>query len=65
MSEVIDSPIDAAINRVRALSFPDRAARKAFYADAEHRRLLEELYEPAVDSTALIGAHDAPGDSLG
>jgi uncharacterized protein (DUF1330 family) len=39
---------DPRINRVFALSFPDRAARERFLADESYRAVRAELFEPAV-----------------
>ncbi|MEM9460274.1 MAG: DUF1330 domain-containing protein [Myxococcota bacterium] len=60
VSEVIESPTEAEINRVCSLSFPSPADKEAFFADRAHQRLLAELYEPAVVSTTLIGAYEGP-----
>lgn len=61
VSEVIESPTEAEINRVCALSFPSPAAKAAFFADRAHREIYAALYEPSVATTTLIGAYDGPG----
>ena len=61
VSEVLESPTEAEINRVYSLSFPSPQDKAAFYADAAYRRIHAELYEPAVASTTLIGAYDGAG----
>lgn len=39
--------------------FPDRAARERFFADAQHRAVRAELFEPAVAATFILGEFEA------
>ena len=61
VEEVIESPCEAAINRVVALSFPGMAEEAAFLADDAYCRLQATLYVRAVRSTTVIGTYHAPG----
>jgi uncharacterized protein (DUF1330 family) len=42
------------INRVFTISFPDRATRARFFADADYRAVRERFYEPAVGSATVL-----------
>ena len=61
IDEVIESPCDAAINRVVALSFPDAAVEAALHADEAYCRLQATMYSRAVLSTTILGTYHAPG----
>jgi len=61
VEEVIESPTEAAINRVVALSFPGTAEEAAFHADHAYCRLQATLYDRAVLSTTVLGTYHAPG----
>ena len=61
IDEVIESPTDASINRVVALSFPGVAEESAFHADEGYCLLQATLYVRAVLSTTVIGTYHAPG----
>ena len=45
---------DGRINRVFAISYPDRAARTRLYDDERYRAVRREFFEPAVASTTLL-----------
>jgi uncharacterized protein (DUF1330 family) len=59
VAEVLRSDASPRINRVFALSFPDRGARARFFADERYRRIRAEWYEPAVATRAELAAFDA------
>jgi uncharacterized protein (DUF1330 family) len=48
VARVLRSSGSHRVNRVFALSFPDRAAHDGFFADERYRRIRAELFEPAV-----------------
>jgi uncharacterized protein (DUF1330 family) len=48
VARVLKSSGSSRVNRVFALSFPDRATYDRFFADARYRRIRAELFEPAV-----------------
>ena len=60
VSKVLSSNASGRINRVFAISFPDAAVRKRFFADEHYRRVRAELFEPAVASAEALGALDPP-----
>jgi len=64
IEEVIESPCEAEVNRVIALSFPDAAGEAALLADEAYCRLQATLYVRAVRSTTVLGTYHAPGRSL-
>jgi uncharacterized protein (DUF1330 family) len=45
---------DARINRVFAISYPDRATRARLYEDERYRAVRKQFFEPAVASTTLL-----------
>jgi uncharacterized protein (DUF1330 family) len=63
VDEVIESPTDAVINRVVALSFPGVVEEAAFHDDDAYCLLHATLYVRAVASTTVIGTYHAPGRS--
>lgn len=55
VAEVLSAPGAARIDRVFALSFPDRTARERFFADPDYRRVRARWFEPSVRATAVLG----------
>jgi uncharacterized protein (DUF1330 family) len=45
---------DRRINRVFTISFPDRASREQFFADADYRAAREQFYAPAVAHAQIL-----------
>lgn len=45
---------DSRINRVFTISFPDRATRDRFFADADYRAARERFYVPAVAHAEVL-----------
>jgi uncharacterized protein (DUF1330 family) len=56
VSRVLVSTGSDRINRVFALSFPDRAARARFFGDERYRRVRAACFDPAVASRAELAA---------
>lgn len=56
VARVLRSSGSDRINRVFALSFPDRGAHTRFFADERYRRVREAYFEPAVASRAELTA---------
>lgn len=56
VARVLRSDAGPRINRVFALSFPDRAARAGFFEDERYRRVRAEYFEPAVAARAELAA---------
>lgn len=42
------------VNRLFLISFPDKAAHDAFFADERYKAIRKEWYEPAVDGATTI-----------
>ena len=45
---------DRRINRVFTISFPDRASREQFFADADYQAARERFYAPAVAHAQIL-----------
>jgi uncharacterized protein (DUF1330 family) len=57
VSEVLAGASDR-INRVFIISFPDEAARHAFFADERYKKVRTEHFDAAADSAEVIAAFD-------
>lgn len=57
VSEVLRSEVEAPINRVFTIIFPDRPTCEAFFADPEYRQARQAHFEPAVTHTTIIAEY--------
>jgi len=54
IGEILKSRSDAALNRLFVISFPDAAAREAFFADPAYLEVRGAHFEPSVKATHPI-----------
>jgi uncharacterized protein (DUF1330 family) len=54
VSEVLKSEVEAPINRVFTLVFPDRRACEGFFSDPEYVEIRAKRFVPSVGSTTVI-----------
>ena len=57
VSKVLASESPHAINRVFAISFPDRAARDAFYADPAYKAIRARFFDASVTGRTIIAEY--------
>jgi uncharacterized protein (DUF1330 family) len=60
VSKVLKSSAGTRINRVFAMSFPERAAAARFFGDAAYLEIRARLFEPAVASVTQLAEFSAP-----
>ena len=60
VERALKSPGSEPINRAFSIVFPDRAAREAFFADADYCAVRAACFEPSVASTTWLGEYDEP-----
>lgn len=58
--EVLRSPDGVHVNRVFALSFPDRARRTAFFSDPKYREVRDQWFDPAVAAVFTVAESADP-----
>ncbi|MCR9140981.1 MAG: DUF1330 domain-containing protein [bacterium] len=59
VSEVLKSESDAGnINRLFIIYFPDRAAKDAFFSDAEYTQVRKQFFEPSVSAVTILAEYD-------
>ena len=58
VAKVLKSPSNDRINRVFTISFPDRATRERFFADARYTAVRAEFFDPAVASRVSMAEFD-------
>jgi uncharacterized protein (DUF1330 family) len=58
VSEVLRSKVEAPMNRVFTLVFPDRDARTAFFADPQYAEVRATHFVPAVASATIIAEYE-------
>jgi len=54
LTEDVTGEVDARINRVFVLSFPDEGVKEAFFGDAGYARVREEWFEGAVGVVRVL-----------
>jgi hypothetical protein len=59
VSEVLRSSAGARINRVFAMSFPERADAERFFGDPRYHEIRALLFEPAVASITQLAEFTA------
>lgn len=52
---------DERINRVFAITFPDRAARARFFEDERYKAVRSEHFEPAVGARVVLAEFESRG----
>lgn len=57
VSEVLESEVEAPINRVFTLTFPDRRAREGFFADPEYVAARAAFFVPSVGHTTILAEY--------
>ena len=57
VSEVLKTEVEAPINRVFTMTFPDRRASEGFFADPEYAAVRAELFEPSVGHTTILAEY--------
>lgn len=57
VSEVLRSEVEAPIDRVFTIVFPDRAACEAFFADPEYQQARATHFAPAVSHTTIMAEY--------
>ena len=58
VAAVLEAPGEARLNRVFAIAFPDREARRRFFDDPRYRAVRAEHFEPSVGAIATIAEAD-------
>lgn len=58
IAETLRSATPAVINRVFVISFPDAAAKVAFFADPEYLAVRERYFAPAVAAVTIMAEFD-------
>jgi len=58
VSRVLRQPVDAPINRLFSMTFPEKDAAERFFSDAEYRKIRGELFDSAVGSVTCLAAYD-------
>ncbi len=58
VSEVLKSETDSEINRVFIIHFPDRAAKEAFFADADYLEARAKYFEPSVATVTILSEYE-------
>jgi uncharacterized protein (DUF1330 family) len=56
--EVLKSETPAPINRVFFLTFKDKEAHDAFFADPEYKQIREKFFKPSVINSTLLGGYE-------
>lgn len=57
VSEVLKTEVEAPINRVFTMTFPDHRASEAFFADPEYVAVRAALFEPSVGHTTILAEY--------
>ena len=57
VSEVLLSQVDAPINRVFTVHFPDRAVAERFFSDTEYLAVKTQYFDVSVINTTIISAY--------
>ena len=60
VGQTLKSEAKHRINRLFALTFPDRTVRDAFFADPSYKKVRAEFFETAVAGRTLIAEYDLP-----
>lgn len=55
VSHVRTGPVEAGVNRLFTIRFPDRATDDAFFADRDYLRVKAEYFDRAVAKTVMLG----------
>lgn len=58
VSQVLATESDPEINRVFAISFPDRAAKETFFARPDYLAIKDELFERAVKTRTILAEYE-------
>jgi uncharacterized protein (DUF1330 family) len=58
VSEVLKSPVEARINRVFTMIFPDKKASIRFFSDPEYLKVRQEFFASAVEAVTKIAEYD-------
>jgi uncharacterized protein (DUF1330 family) len=57
VSEVLRAEVQAPVNRVFTLVFPDRGARERFFADPEYAEARARWFAPSVGATTILAEY--------
>lgn len=57
IAEIISSDVDAKVNRLSVIRFPDDAAKVAFFDDADYVAAKSQHFDDAVESSAIIASY--------
>ncbi len=58
IAETLKSEVDAKINRLFMIHFPDRASKDGFFGDAEYLAVRREFFEPAVAAVTILAEYE-------
>jgi uncharacterized protein (DUF1330 family) len=58
VSEVLKSETPAPINRVFFLSFKDKEAHDAFFADPDNKQVRDKFFKPSVLNSTILGGYN-------
>ena len=58
VSELLKSETNSEINRVFIIHFPDRAAKEAFFADADYLEARATYFEPSVATVTILSEYE-------
>lgn len=58
IAEVLKSETENKINRVFTIQFPDKEKMDSFFSDPEYKKIKEQYFEGAVESTTIMASYE-------
>ncbi|MBW3695271.1 DUF1330 domain-containing protein [Vibrio sp. T187] len=58
VSEVLRSEVDAPINRVFTINFPDQATAESFFSDDQYLKVKTQYFDASVVHTTIISSYN-------